>query len=211
MTSAANRRWIDSLPECVHFSETIFHAVVPGQVVVVEHQGPCVAGCRERAMSDQCAAAAMAISGCLPLRPERDKDGVPMWPAGATGSMTHRPNLQAAAFSTELRSLGIDVEEASALVDTARARVVSESEQLEHAELDLPAYWDRVIFSAKESAYKAWFPMSRVWMDPLEIQVHLDPDGTLSAERWGAALHAWTVQGRWASSDGHIATAAWVD
>src|SRR5204862_5385734 len=35
--------------------------------------------------------------------------------------------------------------------------------------------WDRVLFSAKESIFKAWFPLTGRWLDFLEARVVLDP------------------------------------
>ena len=42
--------------------------------------------------------------------------------------------------------------------------------------------WDRVLFSAKESVYKAWFPLARRWLGFDEADVTIDPaDGTFRA------------------------------
>ncbi|MGW0580292.1 4'-phosphopantetheinyl transferase superfamily protein, partial [Streptomyces sp. NPDC002920] len=37
--------------------------------------------------------------------------------------------------------------------------------------------WDRLLFSAKESVYKAWFPLTRKWLDFSEADIDL-PAGT---------------------------------
>jgi 4'-phosphopantetheinyl transferase EntD len=51
---------------------------------------------------------------------------------------------------------------------------------LEHAPAGV--HWDRLIFSAKESVYKAWFPLTRRWLDFDEAAITLDPSsGTFSA------------------------------
>jgi 4'-phosphopantetheinyl transferase superfamily len=35
--------------------------------------------------------------------------------------------------------------------------------------------WDRLLFSAKESVYKAWFPLTRLWLEFSEAEVVIDP------------------------------------
>lgn len=41
--------------------------------------------------------------------------------------------------------------------------------------------WDRLLFSAKESVYKAWFPVTGRWLDFAEADIVLDPAGTFAA------------------------------
>ena len=42
--------------------------------------------------------------------------------------------------------------------------------------------WDRLLFSAKESVYKAWFPLTRRWLGFEEADITIDPaDGTFTA------------------------------
>ncbi|MFE2138960.1 4'-phosphopantetheinyl transferase superfamily protein, partial [Streptomyces sp. NPDC059466] len=45
------------------------------------------------------------------------------------------------------------------------------------AERDPSVHWDRLLFSAKESVYKAWFPLMRRWLDFLEADIDLFEDG----------------------------------
>ena len=37
-----------------------------------------------------------------------------------------------------------------------------------------PGAWDRLLFSAKESVYKAWFPLARCWLGFEDVTVHVD-------------------------------------
>ena len=42
--------------------------------------------------------------------------------------------------------------------------------------------WDRLLFSAKEAAYKAWFRLTGEWLDHEEAEIVFDPqDGTFTA------------------------------
>ena len=73
-------------------------------------------------------------------------------------------------------------------------------------------HWDRILFSAKESVYKAWFPIAREWMGFEDADLTLDRDGTFAArllktgpEVEGEPLTSFS--GRWLADDGLIITA----
>jgi 4'-phosphopantetheinyl transferase EntD len=67
------------------------------------------------------------------------------------------------------------------------------------------ATWERVLFSAKESVYEAWFPLARRWLDFDDVQVSLDPStGTFRAVFLEPEL---TYAGRFVVRGGRIATA----
>jgi 4'-phosphopantetheinyl transferase EntD len=36
--------------------------------------------------------------------------------------------------------------------------------------------WDRLLFSAKEAVYKAWFPLVGDWLDHQEAEILFDPE-----------------------------------
>jgi 4'-phosphopantetheinyl transferase EntD len=73
--------------------------------------------------------------------------------------------------------------------------------------------WDRLLFSAKESVYKAWFPLTRRWLDFSEASVTVDADAETFAARLlvpatrpdGRPLTGFT--GRWLARDGLLLTA----
>ena len=50
---------------------------------------------------------------------------------------------------------------------------------------DLQVHWDRVLFSAKESIYKAWFPLTGRWLGFEEASLSIDP----AAGTFAARLH----------------------
>ena len=37
------------------------------------------------------------------------------------------------------------------------------------------ACWDRLLFCAKESVYKAWFPLAKRWLDFQDAAITVDP------------------------------------
>ncbi|QNP65878.1 4'-phosphopantetheinyl transferase family protein [Streptomyces genisteinicus] len=99
----------------------------------------------------------------MPLLPGRR--GAPQWPAGIVGSMTHCAGYRGAVATrgTEFVSVGIDAEPHEALPEGV-LDVVARPEELEHL-----AAWpargagvsaDRLLFSAKESVFKTWYPLT---------------------------------------------------
>ena len=66
---------------------------------------------------------------------------------------------------------------------------------------------DRLLFSAKETLYKAWFPLARRWLGFEQASVVLHRDGRLELNVLVAGPLA-TVHGRWLARDGLILTAA---
>ena len=75
--------------------------------------------------------------------------------------------------------------------------------------------WDRLLFSAKESIYKAWFPLTRTWLDftDCELTVRSD-DGTFTGRLLVVGRHAGgrtieRLNGRWTVHGRHILTAVW--
>ena len=116
---------------------------------------------------------ALALAGCdaaeLPPRSGRR----PAWPAGFVGSIAHDDALAVAVAARvgSARAIGIDVERHDAL-DVGDAAVVLRDEELEFARDDSSRA--TMLWSAKESAYKAWctgldVELDRV--DPRDIRV----------------------------------------
>jgi len=172
---------------------------------------------REFAVVRACARRAMEKLGVPPQPVLPGERGAPQWPAGLTGSMTHCDGYCAAALvrAGDLASLGIDAEPHGPLPEGVLESVSLPQERVRLRELAAthPAvHWDRLLFSAKESVYKAWFPLTGKWLDFAEadIEVVVDPErslgGTLRAEllvpgplvggeRLGVFEGRWTVQG----------------
>jgi 4'-phosphopantetheinyl transferase EntD len=73
--------------------------------------------------------------------------------------------------------------------------------------------WDRMLFSAKESVYKAWFPLTRRWLGFEEASVTFDPVRPVFTARLlvdGPVLNGTRLvafEGRWLVRDGLIGTA----
>lgn len=125
----------------------------------------------------RCAAEALAAAGCVDAAPPgMDGDRLPIWPSGWLGCITHSNGraVAAAGSASQSRLLGIDVEKLidPALVDGIGALVTLEGEL---ALLTGRIFGDTpghdlsqaltILFSAKESLYKALYPEVRRFMD----------------------------------------------
>ena len=79
-------------------------------------------------------------------------------------------------------------------------------------------HWDRLLFSAKESVYKAWFPLARRWLGFEDARLSFDPGPDPARGGFTARLlvedlpsvagrPVTTLTGRYAVADGLLATA----
>jgi 4'-phosphopantetheinyl transferase EntD len=141
---------------------------------------------REFGTARYCAREALQQIGvpAVPILP--DLDGAPRWPAGVVGSMTHCPGYRAAAVarSSDLRGIGIDAEPHAAVPPEALDLIGRDEERAQLVALedtDPGLHWDRILFCAKEAVYKAWFPLTRRWLDFADLSTTLQPDGTFRA------------------------------
>jgi 4'-phosphopantetheinyl transferase EntD len=169
---------------------------------------------REFAAGRACARAALEELGhhgwSLLPGPRRE----PLWPDGVVGSISHCAGLAAAAaaLSADTLAVGIDVETDAPLPAAVAQDVMDATEAgwVTRLAVDDPTTpWGRLLFSAKESVYKAWYPLRREWLGFDEAQVELSTDGTFQARirRAGTAPFPRVVSGRWARGNGVLVTA----
>ena len=151
----------------------------------------------------------------------RDADGVPVWPDGVVGSIAHAGRLATAAVAraSEAFGLGVDVEAVmSEQVAADIAGLIASDEEsvlvtetLRLARLETLT----LVFSIKESVFKALYPPTRRHFDYLDCAVvGLDPDGRRFAVRFrppfDVAYGVREVTGRYEFSDGYVRTGAFV-
>ncbi|MDH6145474.1 4'-phosphopantetheinyl transferase EntD [Kitasatospora sp. GP30] len=212
----------DLLPECVSGVDSREDVTAAGTLYPQEEaviQAAVEKRRREFTTVRACARQAMAALGLAPAPVLPGPRGEPQWPAGVVGSMTHCLGYRAAALArtTHVRSLGIDAEPAEPLPDGVLEAVALPAEQSELAAAhaaDAQVPWDRLLFSAKESVYKTWFPLAHRMLDFSEARLsfHRTP-GDATGGTFTARLlaHAPTVpavfEGRWLVSDGIVLTA----
>jgi 4'-phosphopantetheinyl transferase EntD len=132
---------------------------------------------RDVALGRDCARRALHALGVGPAPIGRGARGEPLWPRGIVGSITHCAGYAAAAvtFERTLRGIGIDAEHIQALSPGLLRHIATESEQAWMAARP-PAFWDLLLFSAKESVFKAWYPIARTWLNFTDVELSIEPD-----------------------------------
>ncbi|HEY8544700.1 MAG TPA: 4'-phosphopantetheinyl transferase superfamily protein [Acidimicrobiales bacterium] len=195
----------------------------PPEAVLLPEEEPVVAEAvekrrREFATGRLCARRALGRLGVRPAAILPGPGGEPVWPAGVVGSITHCAGYRAAAvaWADDVPSLGIDAEPHHPLPAGVLDAVASRDEQLLLRRLIVTGpevHWDRVLFSAKEAVYKAWYPFAGAMLDYREAEVALHRDGTVEARLLvpgpvvdGRELTGFT--GRWHVGDDLVVTAA---
>ena len=140
--------------------------------------------------------------------------GEPRWPDGVVGSITHCAGYRASAvaLARDVAAIGIDAEPCMALADGLLMAVAGDAERAWLAELSTAGQgtpWDRVLFSAKESVYKAWYPHTGERPGPADLTVRIGQAGTFTATlpRGCAAPPVARLTGRWLVRRGLIVTA----
>nr|WP_213453342.1 4'-phosphopantetheinyl transferase superfamily protein [Micromonospora sp. NBRC 107566] len=173
---------------------------------------------REFTSARVCARAALAQLGIPPAPILPGPRGAPAWPAGVVGSMTHCDGYRAAAVALgrDVCTIGIDAEPAGPLPDGVLEAIALDPERASVSGLSaaVPGVpWDRLLFSAKEAVYKAWFPLTGAWLDFHQARIDIDPAAhTFTATllvpgpvAGGTRLSGFA--GRWLHRDGLVATA----
>ena len=176
---------------------------------------------REFATARGCARDALAKLGIAPCPILPGARGAPQWPSGIVGSITHCAGYRAAAvaFGHDLLTIGLDAEPDDVLPDGVLDAVASASERARVRELFRLApgvSWDRLLFSAKESVYKAWFPLTQRWLGFEDADVVVDVAGRTFMARVlvpppaARGVRLSQFSGRWLASDGLLLTAVTV-
>lgn len=164
-----------------------------------------------------CARQALAKLGLPPAPILPGLRGAPGWPTGVVGSMTHCAGYRAAALahSREVATIGIDAEPHTALPDGVGDVIASHAEQRALAELAGAApevFWDKLLFSAKEATYKAWFPLTQRWLGFNDAVIRINAAGGTFTARLlvpGPVLGGRQLtefSGRWLARDGLVIT-----
>ena len=181
------------------------HPLLPGEVL--ERAVPK----RQCEFSAGRAAARMAMGlpdAMIALRPDR----APLWPVGICGSISHSDAacLAVAAPLKLFRGLGLDLEPSLPLDRDLWQTVLTPAEQhflacLPEADRGLTA---KLIFSAKEAAYKAQYPISErlFGFDGFEISITeqtFTSRFTISVPGFAAGTD---LQGCWQIAGKHILT-----
>lgn len=173
---------------------------------------------REFTTVRSCARTALAKLGLPPAPILRGKDGAPIWPAGVVGSMTHCRDYRAAvvALASAICSVGVDAEPNEPLPPDVIDVVAHDHERawISCLQATRPEVsWDTLLFSAKESVFKTWYPLNCRWLDFNQISIAVEPaGGTFSVRVTDSsakpvASTLTSLAGRWLARDGMLLTA----
>ena len=150
----------------------------------------------------------------------KGKQREPNWPAGWVGSISHTQGLCVVAIANQnrFRSIGLDVEQATPLGDDVRNMICSAPEQDRLSRLAFTAGqeiaskpMDKVIFSAKESIHKTYFPLNYHTLDFLDAQVDIDVgscsfEATILNPEPSSNVVIRTLRGKYCIDQSYVAT-----
>lgn len=160
--------------------------------------------------------AELGVTGCSSLLSGAERE--PVWPEGIVGSITHKRAWAAVAVArtSVVRGVGCDLEEDGPLGEPLWRRVLTDEEQRWVSAQPDAGRLAKVMFSAKESFYKAQFALTRAWLGFLDVELTVEPP----AEPGGVGRFRVTPQrvlpalggssplsGRYLIREGHVATA----
>ena len=181
-------------------SDTPISLSLPEQMAVA-HAAPHRR--QEFALGRACAHKVLKQLGCHNPVLVQGHDGIPLWPSDIVGSITHTNTwcAVAAARSTTIQGIGIDVETIERVSRRIAAKVMTPEEMLlikqttaEDAQTMLC-----LVFSAKEAVYKCLYP---VWHKKLRFHdatiIPHHADGTFEALLRPAVIpHCQSLSGRY--------------
>jgi len=174
---------------------------------------------RDFATGRRCALAALAGLGVQIAGLGREPDGRPRWPSGTVGSISHCDGLCLAvvARADAVVALGADVECRKPWPDDVIEEVATpaEAEWLARLGPQQSLTLDTVLFSAKESVFKALYPRVGRFFGFEEVDIMLDvAAGSFAAHlqpRLARDALMPKVAGRFAATTEFIVTAVVVD
>jgi 4'-phosphopantetheinyl transferase EntD len=132
---------------------------------------------REFTAGRTCARSCIAALGFERFPILRGPSREPVWPLGTIGSITHSADFCASVATqvTFMRSIGIDAEPHDALPTEIRGMILTVVERTWLESMPISnIQWSRLIFSIKESVFKAWFPITQTWLDFLDVSTTID-------------------------------------
>lgn len=170
---------------------------------------------RQFAAGRACAHRALARLGVEHFSLLNGEDRAPIWPAGIIGTLTHTDHFAAVAVARadEVRALGLDVEPDEPLNPDILHRICFEEERAWLATLpeEESLRVAKLIFSAKESAYKAQYAITRTYLgfEAMQVKVELEARTFEAAftRDVGPFTEGHVLAGRFVRAEGYLLTA----
>jgi len=108
----------------------------------------------------------------------KNADGSPIWPDKITGSISHSSILSGAivAKKEDYSSIGLDIEVIGRIQKSLWPMLFKESEinYISKLPLSEQSIWSTVIFSLKEAYFKMVHPLTKIGLEPEDVEV--DPN-----------------------------------
>jgi 4'-phosphopantetheinyl transferase EntD len=134
---------------------------------------------REFAAGRSCARRALSALGVSAFPLVASPDRTPLWPTGVVGSISHCNDYCAAVVArrADITSLGLDVEPLTPL-DAELLPLICSAEEIDALDA-LPRSsgpdWPKLVFSAKESTYKCYYPLAKTILEFHDVVVEIEP------------------------------------
>jgi 4'-phosphopantetheinyl transferase EntD len=166
----------------------------------------------EFAAGRTCARRALRQLGARPQPILAGRWGEPIWPSGIVGSISHSRGFCACAVgrSQAFHGIGIDVEDHTPLKPGVIESITrcEERARLTGLEGAVPEVnWDVILFSAKETAFKALFPTRPEPMEYSDFSVFIDVKRASFEARCMQGVDGVMVRGRWRIQGDFVLTA----
>lgn len=174
---------------------------------------------REFETGRACARMALERLGLPRTEIPAGEHGQPLWPEGIVGSITHCDGYRACAVAwrSDIVSLGIDAEPHAALSQRVLRGIATGGERRRLAARHTGLHLDRILFSAKEAVFKAWFPLASRRLGFKDADILCDTSTasfrailTLPGPVVGG-LELSELWGRWRVQDGLVVTAVVIE
>jgi 4'-phosphopantetheinyl transferase EntD len=167
----------------------------------------------------RCARRSLAELGLPPSPVLPGLHGAPQWPEAVVGSMTHCAGYRGAALAHRAAyvAIGIDAEPNDVLPEGVLEAIALPSELAwidEFDRVDPSVCWGRLLFSAKESVYKTWYPLTGQRLEFEDARLTVDPARRTfvasllpAAPSTGEGAGRAELNGRWLIRHGLVVTA----
>jgi 4'-phosphopantetheinyl transferase EntD len=141
----------------------------------------------------------------------------PLWPVGVVGSISHSGGygIAAVAWQRDIPALGVDIQQIEERYTDDLIARFADPDEFDWVRSDASRRTERAVklFSAKESVFKALYPLGRVWFafDVARLRPNAD-ESTFAAEVSLPSLSHSTIHLSVGVSvhDGHVITGAWL-
>lgn len=141
-------------------------------------------------------------------------DRAPVWPKGLIGSLSHSGDICVAIVAQigPLQSLGVDIELDTPLEDDLLDTICGDRERewLTTQKAEARGKLAKLIFSAKECAYKCQYPLSREMIDFMAFEITLDVENHCFVAEFSRPVGPFSAQtrllGQYGTAFGSIVT-----